>query len=306
MVEIVAPPQSGDAVRSHPDVLRDVEVIFGGWGSPRYDERMLSHAPKLRAIFYGAGSVKSIVSDALWDRGIVVTSAYAANAVPVTEYTVAQILFSLKQGWFFALETKRRAARVPRTERPITGAFGSTVGLISLGMIGRRVAEMLRPFDVRVIAYDPFVTDDAVANLGVTMVPTVESIFEHADVVSLHTPWLKETEGMIRGEHFARMRPNAIFINTARGAVVRENEMIEALAKRPDLTAVLDVTYPEPCAPGSALLTLPNVVLTPHIAGSQGPECRRMGLYMIDELKRYLNGEPLKWAIDRTRAAVMA
>jgi len=165
---------------------------------------------------------------------------------------------------------------------------------------------MLRSFDVSVIAYDPFVSDAAGAALGVTMMPTVESVFERADVVSLHTPWLKETEGMIRGEHFARMKPNATFLNTARGAVVREGEMIEALKNRPDVTAVLDVTYPEPCAPDSPLLTLPNVVLTPHIAGSQGPECRRMGLYMVEELKRYLNGEPLKWAIDRTRAAVMA
>jgi phosphoglycerate dehydrogenase-like enzyme len=122
----------------------------------------------------------------------------------------------------------------------------------------------------------------------------------------MHTPWLKETEGMITGEHFAAMKPNATFINTARGAVVREGEMIEMLRERTDLFAVLDVTYPEPPEPGSPLYTLPNVVLTPHIAGSLSGECRRMGGYVVEELKRYLCGEPQLWPISREQAATLA
>jgi phosphoglycerate dehydrogenase-like enzyme len=135
---------------------------------------------------------------------------------------------------------------------------------------------------------------------------SLEAIFNRSDVVSLHTPWLKETEGMITGEHLALMKPNATFINTARGAVVREQEMIEVLQQRPDLFAILDVTYPEPPKPGSPLYTLPNVILTPHIAGSLDNECQRMGRYMVDELERYLAGEPLQWAISREKAATLA
>jgi phosphoglycerate dehydrogenase-like enzyme len=125
-------------------------------------------------------------------------------------------------------------------------------------------------------------------------------------VVSLHTPWLKETEGMITGQHIASMRPGATFINTARGAVVREQELIDVLQQRPDLFAVLDVTYPEPPAPDSLLYTLPNVVVTPHIAGPVGDECHRLGRYMVEELWRYLHGEELRWGITREMAKVLA
>jgi len=125
-------------------------------------------------------------------------------------------------------------------------------------------------------------------------------------VVSLHTPWLKETEKMITGEHFRMMKPDASFINTARGAVIDEPAMVEVLAEREDITAVLDVTYPEPPKPGSPLYTLPNVVLTPHIAGSMDRECQRMGQYAVDECRRFLAGEPLQWQITREKAALLA
>jgi phosphoglycerate dehydrogenase-like enzyme len=128
---------------------------------------------------------------------------------------------------------------------------------------------------------------------------SLEELFRESDVVSLHAPHTDETDGMITGEHIASMKRGATFINTARGGIVREEEMLEVLRKRPDLTAVLDVTEPEPAAADSPVFALPNVVLTPHIAGSLGLECRRMGRYMVDELRRYLNGEPLRWQVTR-------
>jgi len=303
LVDIYAPPQTAQSVKENPSVLRDAEVIFSGWGGPKMDEDFLAHAPNLKAVFYGAGSVKGIVTDALWDRGIIVTSAYAANAIPVAEYTISQILFCLKRGWHFALYIKREGKYPKRDWVP--GAYGSTVGIISLGMIGRRVCRLLRNFDLKVIAYDPFVKPEEAQQLGVELC-SLDDVFKRADVVSLHTPWLKETEGMITGRHFELMKPNASFINTARGAIVRENEIIEVLKRRPDIQVVLDVTYPEPPEPGSPLYTLPNVILTPHIAGSLCKECNRMGRYMVDELKRYINGEPLQWQITREKIAIMA
>ena len=93
------------------------------------------------------------------------------------------------------------------------------------------------------------------------------------------------------------MKPNATLINTARGAIIKESEMIEVLRKRRDLTAVLDVTDPEPPAADCQLLALPNVVVTPHIAGSMGTEINRLGRYIVDELHRYIAGQPLKWQI---------
>jgi phosphoglycerate dehydrogenase-like enzyme len=172
-------------------------------------------------------------------------------------------------------------------------------------MVGRQVRERLRPFDLRVVAYDPFVTSEEARTLDVDLV-SLEDLFESSDVVSLHTPWLPETEGMSLGSHLASMKGNATLINTSRGAVVQEAEMVEVLRERPDLWAVLDVTHPEPPEPDSPLHALPNVVLTPHIAGSLGRECRRMGRLVVDELRRYVEGEPLRHEVTSDRAALMA
>jgi phosphoglycerate dehydrogenase-like enzyme len=303
MVEMVAPQQTAESVRANPEVLAEVDAIFSGWGMPLLGDAFLAAAPRLKIVFYGAGSIRGFTTDAAWERGITITSAYAANAVPVSEYTLSQILFSLKRGWDYVLTIKREQRWV--RQFPVPGAFDSTVGLISLGMIGRLVVERLRPFDLNIIAYDPFLTAADAAALGVTLV-SLDDIFRQADVVSLHTPKLPETLGMITGAHLATMKEGATFINTARGAIVREDEMIAVLQQRPDLTAILDVTDPEPPVEGSPLYTLPNVILTPHIAGSMDAECRRMGQYMVEECRRYLNGEQLKWAIDRERAALLA
>ncbi len=303
LIDIYAPPQTPKSIKANPSILREADIIFSGWGGLVMDEEFLAAAPNLKAVFYGAGTIRHMVTDAFWDRGIVITSAYAANAVPVAEYTLSQILFCLKRGWHYALAIKRDGRYPPRT--PVPGAYGSTVGIISLGMIGRLVCKLLHPFDLKIIAFDPYALPQDASELNAELCP-LEETFRRADVISLHAPWLKETEGMITGEHFSSMRPNASFINTARGAIVREDEMIEVLRARADLTAVLDVTFPEPPEQGSPLFALPNVVLTPHIAGSMDGECRRMGEYAVEELRRWLAGKPLKWQITREKANIMA
>lgn len=111
---------------------------------------------------------------------------------------------------------------------------------------------------------------------------------------------------MITGALLEAMKPGATLINTARGAIVREDELIDVLARRPDLTAVSDVTDPEPPVKGSPLYAMRNVVLTPYITGSQGRECRRPGQLMIEEFDRWSNGEPMRWEIDRAKAALLA
>lgn len=302
-LEFAHPPQTAAGVAENPAVLADVDYILGSWGMPVVDEAFLAAAPRLRGIFYAAGSVKGFVTDALWERGIVVTSAFATNAVPVAEFTFAQIILGLKHAWPTALRARAEQRAVPQP--PCPGAFGTTVGLVSFGAIARLVRERLRSLEVRVLVFDPFLSAEEADALDVERVP-LDEVFRRADVVSVHTPWLPETERLVRGEHIGAMKPGATFLNTARGAVVDEAEMIAVLRARPDLTALLDVTHPEPAAPGSPLFTLPNVVVTPHIAGSLGPECRRMGRSAVDELERFLDGKPLRSAIDRERAALMA
>lgn len=303
-VDLVPGVHTKQSIAQRLELLADVEVIFSGWGAPVMDAAFLAAAPKLRAVFYGAGSIKAITPEPFWARDIVVTSAYAMNAIPVAEFTLASILLSLKRVWHYALETKRRGAFPPMGVKP-PGAYGSKVGLISYGMIARLVRERLKPFDLEVWVYDPFLKPSQAAEANVKLA-SLDKIFTQCDVVSLHTPWLKETEGMIRGHHFELMKPGATFLNTARGAIVNEPEMIDVLTRRPEVTAFLDVTWPEPPVADSPLYKLPNVVLTPHIAGSQEAECRRMGQLMIDEFDLWSKGEPLKWAISKEKAAILA
>jgi phosphoglycerate dehydrogenase-like enzyme len=303
LADVYAPQQTGNSVAKNPGVLAEAEVILSGWGAPTIDGAFLDAAPNLRVVLYGAGSIRRVATPALWERGVRITSAYAANAIPVSEYALAAILFALKRGWHFAFSAQREKSLPGQSQVP--GAYGSTVGLVSLGMVGRLVRERLRPFDLRVVAYDPYVTSEEANFLGLDLM-SLEDLFASSEVVSLHAPLLPETEGIIRGSHLASMKWNATLINTSRGAVVREAEMVEVLETRPDLWAVLDVTHPEPPEPGSRLFDLPNVVLTPHIAGSLGSECRRMGRLVVDELRRYVAGEPLKYEITRERAALLA
>ena len=305
LAHFYAPPQTQASIAENSALLADAEVIFSGWGAPVMDEHFLNAAPKLRALFYGAGSTNHITTDAFWERDIVLTSAYAANARPVAEYALGAILLSLKNFWPFQAKAKMGLGW-GTPARHLTGGYRSTVALIGCGMVARRLIELLEPLDIRCIVYDPFLSEAATNELGVELC-TLDEAFTYGDVVSLHAPDKPETCGMITGDHFLLMKQNATFINTARGRTVRGAEMIAALERRPDIIAILDVCDPEePPAAGSPLFRMKNVILTPHIAGSVGPECQRLGRYMVDEFHRYLKGEALRWEITRELAAKVA
>jgi phosphoglycerate dehydrogenase-like enzyme len=291
-VKILAPPLVRSKALERPELLAETELLFSGWGAPRVDEAFLDLAPQLKAIFYAGGAINAWATPAIWERGIVVTTANHANAIPVAEYTLATILFSLKHGWRLARDQGLSRGFEVRPEIP--GNYGAVAGIIGMGTIGRLVVRLLAPFNMTILAYDPFLSPADARRMGVQSVELHE-LFSQADVVSVHAPNLPSTAGMINAELLSSMRYGTTFINTARGRVVREADLIDVLLRRPDLQAVLDVTEKEPLPAESPLNSLPNVVLTPHIAGSQGRECQRMGQYMVDELDRYLAGRPLLW-----------
>jgi phosphoglycerate dehydrogenase-like enzyme len=277
--------------REHAVRLAEVEILLSGWGMEPMEGEFLDAVPNLKLVLYGAGSVRPFFRQEAYARGIRVCSAWQANAVPVAEFAYATILLALKR--VAATADILRGTRKWARPFPIPGAFDSTVGLVSLGAIGRRVARYLQSHDINVIAHDPYADRGVAGELGVELV-SLETVFSRADVVSLHTPHLESTRGMITGELIASMKEGASLVNTARGQVIREGEMAEVLAARPDISAHLDVVEAEPLSPDSPLWTLPNVYLTPHIAGSMDRECERMGWYMYEELRRYLKGEPLQ------------
>ena len=293
-VEFVARPQTAATWR-HAPALAEVELIITGWGTPVMDEEFLANFPSLRAIFHAAGTVKFFVTDAVWERGVRITTAAEANAVPVAEFAFAQIILALKHAW----QGHRRMTRergYQRDDRTIPSTVGSTVGLLSLSRTGRLVAERLRRLELKVLAYDPTWTAAQAGELGVELC-SLDELFARSHVVSCHAPLLPPTRGLVRGGHFTAMPPGATFINTARGAIVNEAELIAALRQRPDVFALLDVTDPEPPPPDSPLYDLPNIVLTPHLAGSMGKECESLGRQMVEEVRRWISGEKLQHEI---------
>ena len=290
-------------VLADPDGFRDTRFIFSTWGMPVFTEAEIrSCFPALEAVFYGAGTVQSFARPFL-ACGVKVFSAWAANAVPVAEYTVAQIVLANK-GFFKTMCYTDRAA-VKQEFAHFPGNYNVKVGIIGAGMIGRLVIGKLKEYRLDVLVFDPFLPDEKAAELGVEKV-SLERLFRECQVVSNHLANNEQTKGMLKGAHFAAMLPYATFINTGRGAQVVEQELIDTLKARPDLMAILDVTFPEPPVSDSPLYTLPNCILTPHIAGSSGHEVRRMGAYMVAEYENFLQGNPTQYEVTAEMLKTMA
>jgi phosphoglycerate dehydrogenase-like enzyme len=291
LVDVVDPKPLGRFTSERAlDVLGQVDVLFGHWGCPPIDEEALVAAPHLRLLAYGAGTVKGIVGPALFDRGIVVTSAAAANARPVAEFTIAAILFANKD--VFGVRERLIEGDPPHTwvDRSATvGNVGKRIGVIGASMVGRLVIELLAPFDLEVVVADPHLGETEAEALGVHRVE-LDELMATSDVVSVHAPELPETRHLVSAERLAAMRPGAVLINTARGSLVDTQALVEQL-EAGRISAVLDVTDPEPLPPGHPLLSLPNAFVTPHVAGAQGTELRRLTDLAIDEVERFTRAE---------------
>jgi phosphoglycerate dehydrogenase-like enzyme len=278
--------------------LSDVELLITGWGCAPLTADVLAAAPKLRAIVHTAGTVRHHVTEECWERDIAVSSAAAANAVPVAEYAVAMILLAGKR----VPEIVRRFRR-ERVQQdwnalfPEAGNYRATVGLLGASLIGRRVAELLRPFDLEVLLHDPYVADDEVRALGAEPVG-LDELFARGGVVSLHAPLLPSTRGMVDGRLLGLMRDGATLLNTARGGLVDDAALEhELLSGR--LRAVLDVTTQEPLPAGSPLWGCDGVLLTPHVAGSKGNELRRLADAAAAEVQRWAAGLPFAHPVRR-------
>ncbi|POX55638.1 hydroxyacid dehydrogenase [Streptomyces sp. Ru71] len=279
-------------------VLHETEVIVSSWGCPPLTAEVLAAAPRLRAVVHAAGSVKHHITEACWERGIQVTSAAWANALPVAEYTVALILLANKR--LLRIRDDYRRRRAPHDWQGAyaeAGNYRRTVGIVGASRIGRRVLELLRPHDLDLLLHDPYVPPAEAAALGARSVG-LDELCAASDVVSVHAPELPETRHLIDAGRLALMHTGATLINTSRGSLIDQDALTEELTAG-RLDAVLDVTVPEVLPPDSPLYDLPNVLLTPHIAGSLGNELHRMAAAAADELDRYTAGLPFAHPVSR-------
>jgi phosphoglycerate dehydrogenase-like enzyme len=276
-------------------LLGRAEVLVGHWGCPTLTDAVLRRAPNLALFAYAAGTVKWQVTDAVWERGVVVTSAAAANAVPVAEYTVAVILLANK-GAFVARERLRDPGATLPIDLVPPGNHGRRLGLVGASHVGRAVIERLAGFDLRIAVYDPFLDPREADRIGVELVDDLDALCASVDVLSLHAPDVEATRGMIGAAQLAGLRDGATFVNTARPALVDQDALLDEL-RRGRISAVLDVAEPDPPPPGAELLALPNVFLTPHLAGAVGNELARLAELAVEEVERFARGAPPRFPV---------
>ncbi|MEW2050982.1 hydroxyacid dehydrogenase [Streptomyces sp. NPDC005476] len=281
--------------------LGRADVLITGWGCPRLGAQVLEAAPRLRAVLHAAGSVRHLVGDAFWERGLTLSSAVEANALPVAEYTLAVILLAGKDAFRLRERLRTERAYPGPTEYAGVGNLGRRVGLIGASRVGRRVGELLRPFDFSVSLYDPYVDAAGAAELGAVPL-ALDELLRTSDIVSVHAPDIPQTRHMLSRERLALIPDGGVLINTSRGALVDQPALVEELSSG-RISAVLDVTDPEPLPPDSPLFSLPNVFLTPHIAGSLGNELARLGGTVVGELERLAAGRPAAHPVHRSALA---
>ncbi|NEE02960.1 hydroxyacid dehydrogenase [Phytoactinopolyspora halotolerans] len=306
LVELGEPMRADDL--DSPEVrqrLQEVEVLLTSWGCPELTEERLAGMPGLRAVFHCAGSVRSFVTDAVWRRHLLVTNAADENAIPVAEFTFAAVVFAGKKVPFLGSEARehRGAWEFVRFREDLSNR-GRVVGVVGFSRVGQRVVERLRSLDVEILVADPYADKSAVADAGARLVELPE-LLQACDVLTLHVPELPTTRHLIGAEELALLRDGATVINTARGSVIDTAALTRECAYR-RLYAMLDVTDPDPLPADSPLFDLPNVLITPHVAGSLGSEAQRMSDSALDELERYVTGRPPRAAVTPDELAVSA
>lgn len=272
-------------------LLKEADACITSWEVAQLDVDVMAAAPRLKAMAHMGSSVKRFVSQAFWDRGVHLTSSGVALATTVAETTLGLMLVGMKRIWPLTQGVRAGGWRNQEVWEKWYSRelFRKQVGIIGASNVGRHVIELLKPYQVKVFLYDPYVSAEEARELG-TIKVELEELLKQADVVSLHTPANKETYHILNQERLKMMKDDALLVNTARGTLIDQEALIEEL-QAGRFFAFLDVTDPEPPAEDSPLRSLPNVVVTPHIAGCI-ENCNQMGELAVEELRRFFAGEP--------------
>lgn len=286
----------------------DVEVIFATWGMEDYTtEEIKTNLPNLRGIFYVGGSVKYFAQPFL-EAGITLCGAWQANAVSVAEYVVSQMILGIKGVFLSRINSASEWSPKKELVTPVKGFYGIKIGIIGGGAIGKKVIDLLSNFKdskLEIYLYSRSLTLEKAADLGVKKA-TLEEIFSNCDIITNHIANNSHTLGFYNHKLFDLMGEQVVFINSGRGQQVVERDLADAMKKRPQSCALLDVTYPEPPTDNCPFFGVSNIFLNPHIAGAQNNELERMVDYMIDDAISLKNGKKLKYEISQDALSRMA
>ena len=281
--------------------IADVEVCLTHWGCPTFTEEVLSRADRLKLIAHAAGSVANLVTPLVYERGIKVCSANTIMAKAVAEGVLAYILCGLRWIPQQAYDLQHKKLWRPRVVAA-KSLHGAKISLVGLGTIGRFLLDLLKPFNVQVKVYDPYVSPASLSEFPNVTLASLEEVLAWGEIVSIHASLTTETRGMLNANRLALIRDGALFVNTARGAIVDEQALAHEL-KSGRLYGVLDVYTREPLPPDSPLYDLENVTLQPHTAGCTAREA--MSVVMIEEIARFQKGEPLLYEIPYAKYILM-
>ncbi len=271
-------------------VMKDADVAITSWGSPHITREYLDEAPALKLIIHAAGTVSPIVDDEIWRRGIRVISSSLAIGQGVAETALALALSASKD--FYRLNNQVHAGCWrENVDRTVVDMVDITFGVIGAGMVGRHLLGLLKCYDIDVVVYDPYVSEEVCASLGARKVE-LEELLRVSDIVSVHAPSIPETDHMLNADTLKLMKKDAGLVNTARGSIIDEQALYEHMAAGNLRFACLDVTNPEPPAFENPLRKLNNVIMLPHIAGVVNNGLARIGRHVIREMDRFIGGEP--------------
>lgn len=288
-----------------PTLLRGARACLTGWGTPRITQDVLDSAPELAFVAHTAGSIRNLLPMEAVGHRVRVSQAAALIAESVAEMVVLQILSGvrelhlldrgLREGESWGELHRRHPGR-------LVGAL--TVGVIGASRTGRAVIRLLQAFGARILIADPTVDAAAASALGAELVD-LPTLLEQSDVVTIHAPLLPATQGMLGPAELARLRDGALLVNSARAGLVDGDALLDEL-RGGRIRAALDVFQEEPLEPGSPWRDLPGAIVSPHAAGHTLDSHRRQGAAMIDEVLRFLAGEPLRYEVTADAVETLA
>ncbi|WP_457567720.1 phosphoglycerate dehydrogenase [Desulfurobacterium sp.] len=288
------------------EIIPEYDAIITRSGTP-VNRELISRARKLKVIGRAGVGVDNIDLDEASRRGILVVNAPTGNTLAATEHTMGMMIAAARQ-IPYAHRSLKDERRWDRKKFMGVELSGKTLGIIGFGRIGSRVGIRAKAFDMKVIAYDPYIKKEKAEKLGVELVDRLDELLERADVITVHTPLTDETKNMITRKEIEKMKDGVILLNIARGGIINEKDLYDALVSGKVRAAAVDVFTKEP-AVDNILLEAPNIVVTPHIGANTYESQTNVAVIIANQVLAALRGEEVEFSVnapfEETTAKVM-